>query len=415
MTNGSVSNSSPDPAPKNQVRCPNCARFGPIGDGCCVYCGVVYAKFRRRTRPPEKDLVTEAAASVPAPGPIGPSQLKRHAAFFHSLGRMLESGLPLVGALQQLTTLPAPLGPLARDLVPSLNRGQGLMPSLYALAPSWPCYVWAHLEAGDRSGHLATMCLRLGEEIQRRRTRLLQQVFNFRNIMLFVYFFLASLSVAISGAVRDLDPAKVDQGVGAVIDGIVTGMIPRFLGYGTMAVLAIAAFCWFQLRGKDLLTERSPAFERLRLTLPIFSGVLIRESLARYLDLLVTLVDSGLPITKCLTLAAGDIEFPRWRTQFHAVREVLERGGDLIDGFAQIDHIPPEVSVQLRTAMVTGEFGGTLQHQAAAMREEAVNFRNGLQAVYLALAFLVGIVLTVMALVAGMGAWIPLYEKVLGI
>ncbi len=346
--------------------CPKCSKPNEHDLDHCLHCGIVFTRYqqvqeRRRAEPKTRERPKRPRRRY-APLPF--FQMGHHARFFRRLARMIDAGTSLTQAIKGLRGTGGVPARLVEQVIPLLDQGAGLVPSLEQVRASWPSFVWAHLEAGEASGTLPKMLTHLADEIDHRRKRILAHIFNWRTLWFFLMLLGASFSLSVTGAVRNLGMEDVDKGVAGILAGIFTGAVLGFIFYIGMFLLFCLGFAWFQITGKHRLTQRFPGFENLRLRMPLFAQISINESLGRYFTLLSTMLDSGLTLPRSLDLAQADIEFPLWRGRFSAVREAVEQGAFLSSGSPKIR--VPKCPTPLETP--TFIFGGSCAPLSCTMK-----------------------------------------------
>ena len=392
--------------------CPKCHKPNPQRLDHCAFCGIVFARYRAaEERRALRSLGNQRRRRTYHALPL--RQMKHMSRFFRRLGQMLRSGVSLYDALGNLRHGKGPGPELASRLMPLLDRGETLIGALEQIGPRWPSYLWGHLEAGERSGHLPEMLEALANEIDARRKRIMSQIFNWRMLWFFAMLFFAAGSLAITGAVGNLTQQAIDQGVTGVLMAIIWGAIPRFLFHLIAFALICHAFAWFQIRGKTLLSERFPAFERFRMQIPLFSTVLIDDALARYFSLLSLLLESGLPLPKSLQLARADMELPHWRDEFAAVEKAIDRGRYMSEGFASVPQIPADLIAEIKVGESTGEIAEGMGHFVNFLQERVKHARLVINTIYTVALVLVGIILTLTVFIKGMSSLNQLYERFL--
>ena len=402
---------SPEPSKTAPTHCPNCAKPNPRLLAECPFCGVVFSRFethRQRKKLHRKRPIQRHYA------PLGLMDMKYYARFFRRLSRMLDSGVSLLEALRSLQGSQDTAAKLAARLVGQLDKGLGLVAALEQVGPRWPSYLWAHIEAGEQAGYLAEMLLQLALEIEERRKYIMSQIFNWRMLWFFVMLLFGALSLSVSGSVATLPVETVYEGPNAILKGVGLGAIPGFLFYGGLFGALCLGFAWFQIKGKHHLTQRIPSFERFRLNLPFFSDMLISQTLVRYFSLLAKMLSSGLPLPKSLQLARADVDFPQWRQNFEAVENAIAAGSDLSTGFQRVPHLPADLIVELKTGEKTGHLSEGMDHFVDDLRQNVKNKQTAANVGYATALMLLGIGLALLVLLRSLGAWVPLYERVLG-
>jgi len=336
-----------------------------------------------------------------------------YARSFNQLSRMLSSGHSLMSALDQIQQSRPKLRDQFKNVIKAIDRGHTLVDGFAIAKARFPSFVWGHLEAGERSGHLVTLLAELADELSARRKWVLGQIFNFRTLWLMAVFAFGAISLAVTESVRHLTPEIVDRGEVAVLTAIGSGALSRSIVYGSLITGAVLLFAWYQIKGKHRFTQRWPWLENLRLRTPLFGQIAKLESWRRYLNLLARMIESGLPLHPALKLAQADIEYPRWQSEFSILQTTLDRGGTLAEGFQAIPHVPQDLPIEVDVGEKTGSLAECLRRDATQISEQIQRLRQLVTVVFLVASLVLGILITIMVFVRGLGAWIPIYEKVL--
>lgn len=386
--------------------CPKCEAANPRNEETCSQCGIIFqrhfqARKRQAARPVKK---RERARHEPGLGELG-----QYSKFFLRFGKLLSAGGNLHHSLTGAAGSGAP-GKLVRAAEPYLNQGHGLIKSLEMSGAKLPPYAWAHLEAGQVSGRLPQFLKDLANEMAERRKRILAQIFNWRMLWFFFMLFCAAFSLSITSSVGDVNESQINAGVNAVLVGIASGAVPRFIAWALFFAVACVGFGWFQIKTKPMLTRKFPGFEAMRLGLPFFSGILIEDALSRYLTILARMLDAGLPLPRSLDLAAQDIEYPQWRDKFGRIRDTVEQGGTLAAGFAKTPHIPSDLVAETRVGETTGGLPDGLERAGTWLKESVGRKRLALNVTFAAALFLFSVILTIIVAIKGMSSWMPLLD-----
>ncbi|MDJ0834959.1 MAG: type II secretion system F family protein [Acidobacteriota bacterium] len=387
----------------NQVLCPKCDKGNPAGSTTCAFCSIIFARYRP-DRPKPRVKPRRGTA------PLGLFAMSRTARFLSRLARTVGAGIPLQQALRQSSgneKLPV------QQITRFLDTGAGLTDACARSGIVWPAYVWAHLEAGERSGRLPEMLESLADEIMARRKRILAQIFNWRTIWFALIIIGGTVTLALTETIRNLSAERVQEGTESVLAGLALGTVTRIFLFGGSASALVLGFLWFQLKGKYLLTQRFPRIEEARLRLPLFGDILRGETLARYLTLLGRMLGAGLPLPESLDLARADIEFPNWQKSFRKIQEAVLAGNTLSRGMAAVPHMPADLIAEIEVGETTGDLAEGMERYADLMRENLARLHQTAGwvtgAALVGFGFLVGLLI----LLRGMTSWIELYERVL--
>ena len=259
------------------------------------------------------------------------------------------------------------------------------------------------------------MMNRLADEISARRKRFLASFFNFRTLWFLVMVVFAVGSLAVTGAVGNLEQSRLESGVSQVVWGIGLGSLWRFFLYAMVPICCLAGLGWFHFYGKQALTRRFAGFEDFRLSLPLSGQLLVEESLTRYAELLAVMIESGLPLPRALEVAQSDLDLPRWQGTFRKVKETVIQGGTLAQGFAKVPRLPRAFLAEINTGEKTGTLPETLRFAAGQMEEASRQKHTTLKVLFMVVLFLVMVLMTLMVVFQGLRSIFGVYENILAI
>lgn len=392
------------------VVCPKCG-FHQAGGHTCGKCGIVFHKYKPR------DPVVSAAKETRFPKRkerrLGLGEMKLAADFFRRAAQLLAAGLQLNEVFRTASKRGNRWGRLVSSAADHAHLG--FVGALRAASVAFPAYVWALLDAGEQSGELVKVLYRLAEELEQTRKIIMRRIFNLRTLWFFGVILCAIFALSVGAGIRGLTPEHVDQGVGAIVTAVFIRGLFFFVGYSLLAVFLGVVFFWFQFEGKHALTDSLPGFEQFRLSVPLFSSVLIGETLIRHFHILNLCLESGLPLPRSLSLAAGAVEFPSWRKAFDRVRDDVEAGADLGQAYERVPRIPEELLAEIRVGVKTGTIGEGMHAQIRQLEEVVEHRKTVVSALMFGVLFLISMLIAVFVFIQVFGAWMPLYQEVLGV
>ena len=397
---------------KPPARCPKCNAENALGLAECAACGIIFARYRDpKSRPSKTDMPKPKPKAKRRYAPLDLMAMGAYAHFFRRLGRLIDAGMSLPQAVPGAAASGQPAR-LAAKILPHLEAGHDLVRALDMERAVLPSYVWGHLAAGIHAGRLTENLERLATDIEARRKRILDQIFNWRMLWFFVMLFFAAGSLAITGSVGEVDDDAINKGTSGVLMAIGLSSAPKFIFYLLGFLLVCVAFGWFQIKGKYHLSARFTGYEAFRLQLPITGAILIQETLIRYLNLLSDLLRAGLPLYLALDLAKEDIELPSWRNNFDAIREAVERGEALGAAFTRVPHLPADLIAEITIGEKTGELAQGLNHFTTRLEDDLKNKRTTLNVITAAALFGLGVLLTLIVTIRGLAAITSVYDKI---
>ncbi len=289
--------------------------------------------------------------------------------FFHNLGVMLKSGLPIDAALEELTKdIEHPgIRRFAAEMHTSVVAGNALSTSLAQFEHQVPVAVRALVGIGELSGGLDRTLIESGQHLKRiQRIRqdigkaLIYPLFAFTTIMavvvFWIYFVLPELARMFSQMGAKL-PAYTLATMHA-IQSLRTFMQGGFW----FSAAAIAVLLAVLLRVPKVRYQIFYLLYRL----PI-SGLLIKSSsLAFITEYLALLIRAGIPLNESLKIMTANVRNPFYARKLELIRDGVNRGNSL-----SVEMIRSGVFPAMVTRLVSvGEQTGTLDSQLQILADD---------------------------------------------
>lgn len=289
--------------------------------------------------------------------------------FFHNLGIMLKSGLPIDAALAELTKdIEHPgIRRFASDMHASVAAGNPLSVSLRQYDDLIPAAVIALVGVGEQSGDLEGTLIESGRHI-RRITRLRQDIskaliypaFAFVTILgalvFWVYYVLPELSrmfVQMGAKLPSYTIAAMD-----LIKFLQSHLQASFWLSAALLMVGLALV----LRS---VTVRYRIFQLLY-RMPITGIIIKSSSLAFITEYLALLLRAGLPLTESLKILTSNVKNPFYARKLELIRDGVNRGNALSLEMTRSTVFPAMV---VRLVSV-GEQTGTLDAQLQILADD---------------------------------------------
>jgi type II secretory pathway component PulF len=353
----------------------------------------------------KKPAEAKPAAKTEGTGalPKGPVRLSRKQVilFTEELSDLLSAGLQLEPALRIMESRDE-LGPL--KLVSALLRqkvrdGGSFSASLRTSSPNFGELYCSMAAAGEISGALGVILKRQAQylksiaELQSSViTALIYPAFLFVAGMLvsglFVTFLVPQLASLLKSSNKPLPlPAQIMMGAGDFVKG-----------YWWVILLAVAAIMFIFQKVTTNPVYR-PAWDRVRLGLPLVGPILTGRFFVQFLETLANLVDNGLPLLRALELSRDATQNIYVRRLLDQVIGMVGEGGSLAKALKRVGFFPP-----LMTDMITvGEQTGDLP---LALRRTAERYDKELEKKIVRMQAAIPHIVTIfMALLVGMVAY----------
>jgi len=341
----------------------------------------------------------EAAGGLPK----GPVRLRRKQVilFTEELSDLLSAGLQLEPALRIMESRDE-LGPLKQVsalLRQKVRDGGSFSASLRSSSPDFGELYCSMAAAGEISGALGVILKRQAQYLKSLAelqssviTALIYPAFLFvAGVLvsaLFVTFLVPQLASLLKSSNKPLPlPAQIMMGTGDFIKA-----------YWWVILLAVAAVM-FVFQKVTTNPVYRPAWDRIRLGLPLVGPILTGRFFVQFLETLANLVDNGLPLLRGLELSRDATQNIYVRRLLDQVIGMVGEGGSLAKALKRVGFFPP-----LMTDMITvGEQTGDLP---LALRRTAERYDKELEKKIVRLQAAIPHIVTIfMAILVGMVAY----------
>ncbi len=296
-------------------------------------------------------------------------------AFSRQLSSFLEAGIPLLDALEivgQQTSSPL-MRTVVDDIRASIHRGTSFVEAVNAHPDVFPAYYRAMLAAAEYTGNLDLVLSQLAAYLERdiAARREVKSALTYPILVLIiaiVAMIVMSLFVLpkFTGLYRSLGaslPLPTRMLIGFT-DFMQHDWLFVLGGFAIGAIVFSVAVGGVRGKGRrDVVTMK----------LPVIGNLFHLVSLERFLRVLASLANAGVPLPAAIGLSADSTNNSLFKKKMVAVREVLVRGGGLYEPMEETDLFP----IAARQMIQVGERTGTLGNQldkAASYYEREVTF-----------------------------------------
>ena len=318
--------------------------------------------------PKTKDDVKET------PIPIGPIKLKRAEVvlFTEELSDMLSAGLQLEPALksmenrQELGNLKA-VSSKIRQIV---RDGVNFSVALKKVSPSFGPLYCSLAAAGEASGAL--------DDILKRQAHYLKTLAELQARLILAMIYPAFLIVAGIGVsiifVTTLIPqltTLIKGGGGEIpLGAAILIWISNFLSNWWLVILLtlFAAFFFFKL-WKDN-EENKPAWDRIKLKLPLVGTVITSRFYVQFLETMANLVGNGLPLLRALELSRDATQNRSLRNELDKVIAQVGDGRSFSKALIRNGAFPPLLIDMISVGEQTGKIDQSLRRAAERYDKE---------------------------------------------
>jgi type IV pilus assembly protein PilC len=149
---------------------------------------------------------------------------------------------------------------------------------------------------------------------------------------------------------------------------------------------------------------------RFSMSAPLFGGGVTHDEIFLFASQMSAMVESGLPLLRCLTSFGNEVENPRFKSVMDSVSIDVEEGSTFFDALSK----HPKVFSKLFVNMVkAGEVSGRLDQtlaQLASYLERTANLRRKVKAALTYPLFLIGF--TIFAILILVAKVVPVFQKI---
>ncbi|MBN1507622.1 MAG: type II secretion system F family protein [Sedimentisphaerales bacterium] len=372
---------------------------------------------RTLMEPPVGPLTPRRTKPVENLRGIGTKALCR---FVRQLSTLLHAGMPLVPALSALVEQlqcptnpqrrkPArdPLAQVVEHVRDSVNEGGSLAEALSRYPGLFSPLFVNMVSAGERSGALEEVLLRLAEILER-RVQLLGKI---RSAVVYpammaavavgvVVFLLTYVVPSITQMFVQMNqqlplPTRLLMGLSGIM---------RTYFIVVLALPCVAIACVY---GVHKTCDGKRRLDRIKLALPLFGPLLLKLEVARLTRTLGTAMKSGIPVTTALEIARRVVQNQVIADAVGKIENQIHRGDAIADAVRSTRIFPPVVFHLLATGQMTGSVEDTMTNIAQMYETEVENSIKTLT------TLLEPMILLVMGAVVGfivLSILLPIYE-----
>lgn len=271
-------------------------------------------------------------------------KLKDKATFFHLLSVMINSGIPMIKALKSLVAQMQKSGRLQiviEELVMAINRGSSLSEAMLLYPNIFSEAEIGMVQSGEASGQLDVVLESIAQDTEKSyeiRAKVKSAMIYPTVIFSLLVLVIVAMMVFVIPKMEELF-ASVPGGL-PVITRVVIAISDFMVNQWKFLLLCIAGLVVFLV-----LFKRTDfghyAFDKLKLKLPIFGGLIKKGYLARFARSLSNLLDSNVSILKTLEITANSIGNEVYRKRLLLAAEDVKQGIPLAENLTSTDLFPP--------------------------------------------------------------------------
>jgi MSHA biogenesis protein MshG len=292
--------------------------------------------------------------------------------FTRQMANMMRAGMQVMDAVEgiQRTTASAALGKVLAQVRADLDRGV-LLSAAFTRHPNvFDDYYTNMIRVGESTGRLAEAFQSLYKQVDFDRS-MKQKI---RAALRYPMFVVIALTIAMSILTIFVIPRfaktyasfKVEL---PFITRLLLGTSDFAVNYW-WAVLGLAGAAWYMAQLWLASSEGRYAWDRFKLRIPVFGGIMNKAAIARFARSFATALEADVPIVQGFQLAANVVENAFFRERILQMRKGVERG-EVLSRVMRTSGIFSPLELQLITvAEKTGEVEDAITELAKLYTEE---------------------------------------------
>jgi len=322
--------------------------------------------------------------------------------FYHELGTLLKAGLPLTRALDVMIESPemerrARFMAAVRD---GIKEGSALGMAMESANIGASAFELAAIEAGEQSGALAQVCLRIGDFFKRRARVLdsLRTALIYPSIVLAVAFLVASGMLGMM--MRRFEQIWIEAGIELPPISRAVILLAKHGIYLLPLLLLCLLLIWIALRRRHRESEQFRInWQRRLFRLPVFGRLYTTLANLRFSSTLALLLGGGSQLTEAVEIA-GRATGNAWLEQ--AVRREcrsIRHGSSLSEAVSRIAPLAGSLPGWIRAGEESGELAQMLADADERFEQQfEQSLQRALRIVEPLLLLIVGAIVFVIAL-----------------
>lgn len=322
--------------------------------------------------------------------------------FYHELGTLLKAGLPLTRALDVMIESPE-TGRQARFMAAvrdGIKEGSSLGKAMDSANIGASPFELAVIEAGEQSGALAQVCLRIGEFFKRRH-RVLESL---RTALIYPVIVLAVAFVVASGMLgmmmRRFEQIWIEAGIDLPALSKAVILLSKHGVYILPLLLLCGLMIWIVLRRRNRESEQFRiGWQRRLFRLPVFGRLYTNLANLRFSSTLALLLGGGSQLIEAVEIA-GRATGNAWLEQ--AVKRecrAIRHGASLSEAVSRIVPLAGSLPGWIRAGEESGELARMLADAEERFEQQLEqSLQRALRIIEPLLLLIVGAIVFVIAL-----------------
>lgn len=253
-----------------------------------------------------KALVTPAATGTAA-GSSGKKVTRLQILLFtREMGDLLDAGLPMDRAFSVLLdqTDSEALRALLAVMQADIRAGQPLSDALSKFPREFPALYANMVRAGEVSGQLPSVMLRLADFMEKEQVRRSQVMAALTYPMVLISIAILAVTFLLTFVIPKLSAVFKEMGADLPLPTVLLLSISGFLGKYWWAILLAGAGAFYAYRAWSNTQDGRMIVDRFRMRAPMFGVITQKIVSARFVRTLGTLLGGGVPILEAMDISA---------------------------------------------------------------------------------------------------------------
>ncbi len=301
-------------------------------------------------------------------------RLEEVAVLTRQMATLLDSGIPLIGALSAVIEQveSRDLKAALMDVREMVSRGGPRSEAMAAHGHYFSDLVVNMIRAGEAGGNLDKVMYRVADYLHaqnRTRARVVAAL-TYPVIMLVIG--VGVVVVLLTAVVPKIMEVINRQHGGAALPlpTEILLMVSGFMGSYWWALAAVAAAAWFFYRQTLRTSAGRLWIDTMKLRIPVLGNLLRKASVSRFALTFGTLLESGLPVLEALAVVKKVVDNALLADTIEMVRQKVAEGADIATPLKNSKVFPPVVGYMIAVGEESGRLEDLLKKMAQAYDEE---------------------------------------------
>ncbi|WP_328597352.1 type II secretion system F family protein [Heliobacterium mobile] len=301
--------------------------------------------------------------------------------FNRQLGAMLDAGIPLTRSLYTLSAQAENplLSQVLNEVARNVEGGMSFSESLRAYPETFSSMYVDMVRAGEMGGVIEEMLNRLAIQLEKDkslRDSLKSAMLYPSVILVFSFIIVLALLLFVVPIFQGFLPKNTDFPLPTQIVFSASHSLRSFW-YVYIVVLILIPFAFRSFASSE---SGKKVWERLKFRLPVFGGLLLKATIARFARTLSTLLAGGIPVLQALDAAGPATGSMQVAAAVKEASGSIQEGKSIARPLRESGFFPPMVIDMIAVGEETGQLSSLLNRVAEFYEDEVAILSKGLTA-----------------------------------